>query len=130
MGLALRLCPTFRTAKKKNNADEYNNSVIFPPRLKPSSFSSHGQNYQAESNLLPFELSRNRNTDWIAGGGPALLVTYISTILIFLLTFLAFVTEPKVAWAMLNVAHGLVSIVYLHGSRATPLTSWTEHRGK
>ncbi|KAL7528194.1 hypothetical protein ACHAXR_002320 [Thalassiosira sp. AJA248-18] len=103
------------------------NPILSPPRVKSSLSPSnaprarHGQHYyQAESNLLPFELSRNRNTDWIAAGGPALLATYICSILIILLTFLAFVTEPKMAWTMTNVAHGMVSMVYLHWIKGNP----------
>ena len=88
--------------------------ILSPPRVKSSVRHAH------QSNLLPFELSRNRNTDWIAAGGPALLVTYVSVILVFLLTFLAFVTEPRVAWAMANVSHGLVSMVYLHWIKGNP----------
>ena len=93
-----------------DNNDDIDTMLLSPPRLKPS----------AVSNLLPFELAHNRNTDWIAAGGPALLLTYISTIAIFLLTFLAFVTEPKMAWTMINVAHGLVSTVYLHWIKGNP----------
>ena len=90
------------------------------PKSNRSHHHRHHHHHNTESNLLPFELSRNRNTDWIAAGGPALLVTYISVILIFLLTFLAFVTEPKVAWTMANVAHGLVSLIYLHWIKGNP----------
>lgn len=124
-----------------NNKDEDGSSILSPPRVKkssnfpnpPSTSTHHGtpkpnrshhnhhrHHHSSESNLLPFELSRNRNTDWIAAGGPALLVTYISVILIFLLTFLAFVTEPKVAWTMANVAHGVVSLIYLHWIKGNP----------
>jgi hypothetical protein len=94
--------------------DDCNNVIQSPPRVKSSVHHAH------QSNLLPFELSRNRNTDWIAAGGPALLVTYVSVILVFLLTFLAFVTEPRAAWAMANVSHGLVSMVYLHWIKGNP----------
>lgn len=94
---------------KTNHGDD--TTILPPPTIRKS---------LAESNLLPFELSRNRNTDWIAAGGPALLVTYISTILIFLLTFLAFVTEPKMAWMLLNLSHGVVSMVYLHWIKGNP----------
>jgi len=105
--------PDFNNANAENDGVKNNrsNTILSPPRVRKSS---------TESNLLPFELSRNRNTDWIAAGGPALLVTYISTILIFLLTFLAFVTEPKMAWTMLNLSHGLVSMVYLHWIKGNP----------
>lgn len=93
--------------------------VSSPPRVKSSvHYTNH--THQNQSNLLPFELTRNRNTDWIAAGGPALLVTYISIILIFLLTFLAYIPEPKTAWAMTNVAHALVSMVYLHWIKGNP----------
>ena len=68
--------------------------ISSPPRLRPSAPLVKGtpksRQYYQESNLLPFELSHNRNTEWIASGGPALLVTYVLIILVFLLTFLAF----------------------------------------
>jgi hypothetical protein len=76
--------------------------------------------YQAGSNLLPFELSRNRNTDWIVAGGPALLFTYIFIVFIVLLTFLAFIPEPKVAWTLTNAVHMLVTLVYLHWIKGNP----------
>jgi len=90
--------------------DNNNTNLLSPPRMKPSGV----------SNLLPFELSHNRNTDWIAAGGPALLLTYISTIVIFLLTFLAFITEPKNAWVLINLSHGLSTLVYLHWIKGNP----------
>ena len=100
--------------------------ISSPPRVHSSLSQESSSNnfprhhYQKGSNLLPFELSRNRNTDWIAAGGPPLLLTYLSFILIFLLTFLAFVTEPKVAWTLTNVVHGMFSMVYLHWVKGNP----------
>mmetsp|Transcript_35604 Transcript_35604/g.75038 ORF Transcript_35604/g.75038 Transcript_35604/m.75038 type:complete len:342 (+) Transcript_35604:109-1134(+) len=91
--------------------DEHGNFIPSPTKIMPSA--------SVESNLLPFELSRNRNTDWIAAGGPALLVTYILILIVGLFTILAFL-EPKMAWAALNVIHGLVSIVYLHWIKGNP----------
>jgi hypothetical protein len=76
--------------------------------------------YQVGSNLLPFELSRNRNTDWFVEAGPALLLTYISIVLTVLLTFLAFIPEPKVAWTLTNIVHMLVTLVYLHWIKGNP----------
>eukprot|EP00804_Cyclotella_cryptica_P012605 CCRYP_014743-RB/>CCRYP_014743-RB protein AED:0.34 eAED:0.48 QI:0/0/0/1/0/0/2/0/192 len=75
---------------------------------------------RAGSDLLPFELSRNRNTDWIAAGGPALLLTYIFIVLVALLTFLAFIPEPKVAWTLTNIVHMLVTLMYLHWIKGNP----------
>lgn len=114
--------PDIKYDNAENDGDKNDSSIPSPPHIKHSISSSHGHkhNYQAQSNLLPFELSRNRNTDWIAAGGPALLVTYILVIVVFLLTFLAFVPEPKAAWAMANVAHGLASLVYLHWIKGNP----------
>mmetsp|Transcript_19311 Transcript_19311/g.31623 ORF Transcript_19311/g.31623 Transcript_19311/m.31623 type:complete len:337 (+) Transcript_19311:142-1152(+) len=77
-------------------------------------------NYKAGSNLLPFELSRNRNTDWIAEGGPSLLLFYFLLILVVLLTFLAFVPEPKLAWTLTNIAHAVSTMVYLHWIKGNP----------
>ena len=76
--------------------------------------------YQTASNLLPFELSRNRNTDWFVEAGPALLLTYIFIVLTVLLTFLAFISEPKVAWTLTNVVHMLVTVIYLHWIKGNP----------
>lgn len=72
------------------------------------------------SNLLPFELSRNRNTDWFVAAGPALLLTYLSIVLTVLLTFLAFIPEPKVAWTLTNIVHMLVTLIYLHWIKGNP----------
>mmetsp|Transcript_31221 Transcript_31221/g.48856 ORF Transcript_31221/g.48856 Transcript_31221/m.48856 type:complete len:338 (+) Transcript_31221:139-1152(+) len=83
-----------------------------PPRTKHN-------NYKAGSNLLPFELSRNRNTDWIAEGGPSLLLFYLLIILVVLLTFLAFVPE-KLAWTLTNIAHAVSTMVYLHWIKGNP----------
>jgi hypothetical protein len=76
--------------------------------------------YRAGSTLLPFELTRNRNTDWFVEAGPALLLTYISIVLTILLTFLAFVPEPKVAWTLTNIVHVLVTLIYLHWIKGNP----------
>jgi len=72
-----------------------------------------------QSNLLPFELSRNPNTDWITNGGPTLLVTYISILVVITFTFLAFV-NAKVAWTLANASHAMVSLCYLHWIKGNP----------
>ena len=72
-----------------------------------------------QSNLLPFELSRNPNTDWITNGGPTLLVTYISILAVITFTFLAFV-NAKVAWTLANASHAMVSLCYLHWIKGNP----------
>eukprot|EP00970_Alexandrium_tamarense_P012123 scaffold2748_cov193-Alexandrium_tamarense.AAC.31 len=109
--------------------DTNSNPLKSPPRTSNSSITQESspskksrsyRHYQAGSNLLPFELSRNRNTDWIAAGGPALFMTYVSIILVFLLTVLAFVPEPKVAWTFTNGVHMLVTLVYLHWIKGNP----------
>ena len=81
---------------------------------------SNNSTYKAGSNLLPFELSRNRNTDWIAEGGPSLLLFYLLLILVVLLTFLAFVTEPKLAWTLTSIVHAVSTMVYLHWIKGNP----------
>ena len=84
------------------------------------SLPSKKQYYQAGSNLLPFELSRNRNTDWFVEAGPSLLLTYMSLVITVLLTFLAFIPEPKVAWTLTNIVHMLVTLIYLHWIKGNP----------
>eukprot|EP00804_Cyclotella_cryptica_P012607 CCRYP_014743-RC/>CCRYP_014743-RC protein AED:0.32 eAED:0.32 QI:0/-1/0/1/-1/1/1/0/216 len=110
--------------------DDHPSSVHSTPRSRSSSHDDHQKSpskknrvvhhYQAGSDLLPFELSRNRNTDWIAAGGPALLLTYIFIVLVALLTFLAFIPEPKVAWTLTNIVHMLVTLMYLHWIKGNP----------
>lgn len=101
--------PSLSDENDKNSKTSGNR--LPPPRTK--------QTYKAGSNLLPFELSRNRNTDWIAEGGPSLLLFYLLLIVVVLLTFLAFVPE-KLAWTLTNIAHAVSTMVYLHWIKGNP----------
>ncbi|KAL7478738.1 hypothetical protein ACHAW6_004491 [Cyclotella cf. meneghiniana] len=113
-----------------HEGDGHPSSIQSTPRSPSSSHDDHQKypskkhrvfhHYQAGSDLLPFELSRNRNTDWIAAGGPALLLTYIFIVLVVLLTFLAFIPEPQVAWTLTNFVHMLVTLMYLHWIKGNP----------
>lgn len=99
---------SFDDNENDDNKSAY--AVLSPPPVRTTTNRSY---------LLPFELSRNRNTEWISEGGPALLATYISILLTFLLTFLAFV-EPKVAWTLISFSHAMVSLCYLHWIKGNP----------
>ena len=100
-----------------NNSKSFKNKNGTSYRFPPPRTSN---NYKAGSNLLPFELSRNRNTDWMSEGGPSLLSFYLLLILVALLTFLAFVPEPKLAWTLTNLAHAIITMVYLHWIKGNP----------
>jgi hypothetical protein len=113
--------PILDSRDANNNNNNNNNTPSFSTnnmRLPPPR--TNNNNYKAGSNLLPFELSRNRNTDWIAEGGPSLLLFYLLLILVVLLTFLAFVPEPKLAWTFTNLAHAISTLVYLHWIKGNP----------
>lgn len=74
--------------------------------------------YGDESDLLPFELSRNRNTDWMAGGW-WLLCTYVGIILVGELVFMAFLPFT-ISWTAAHVTHFVVTLVYLHWIKGSP----------
>lgn len=103
-----------------NNSDAAGSSSGNNMPHQPSRTNNNTSTYKAGSNLLPFELSRNRNTDWIAEGGPSLLLFYLLLILVVLLTFLAFVTEPKLAWTLTSIVHAISTMVYLHWIKGNP----------
>jgi hypothetical protein len=112
--------PALDTRDANNNSGTSSSSHIRWPPPRARTNSNNNNNYKAGSNLLPFELSRNRNTDWIAEGGPSLLLFYLLLILVVLLTFLAFVPEPKLAWTLTNLAHAISTMVYLHWIKGNP----------
>lgn len=105
------------TLSSSSSSSSPSNNIRLPA---PRTTNNNTNNYKAGSNLLPFELSRNRNTDWIAEGGPSLLLFYLLLILVVLLTFLAFVPEPKLAWTLTNLAHAISTMVYLHWIKGNP----------
>lgn len=65
-----------------------------------------------DSDLLPFELSLNRNTDWLRGGW-LLLLTYVSIILIFQCLFMVLL-DTRWSWTLTNAGHLVVTLVFLH----------------
>lgn len=69
--------------------------------------------------LLPFELSRNRNTDWLDSGGPLLLFTYLFITLVCHACIMAIVPFRH-SWTITNAAHGLVTLTYLHWIKGSP----------
>lgn len=74
--------------------------------------------YGDGSDLLPFELSRNRNTDWMAGGW-WLLFTYLSIIFVGQLVFMAFLPN-NVSWTVAHFTHFLITLLYLHWIKGSP----------
>ena len=110
--------PSIPSLSGDTNTNSGNNTNEISGNRLPAPRTTH--NYKAGSNLLPFELSRNRNTDWIAEGGPSLLLFYFLLVFVVLLTFLAFVPEPKLAWTLTNIAHAVSTMVYLHWIKGNP----------
>lgn len=73
--------------------------------------------YGDGSDLLPFELSRNRNTDWMSDWW--LLWTYLSIIAVGELLFLA-IFPPHYSWTIGHFTHFCVTLVYLHWIKGSP----------
>eukprot|EP00816_Leptocylindrus_hargravesii_P003468 CAMPEP_0196810734 /NCGR_PEP_ID=MMETSP1362-20130617/13453_1 /TAXON_ID=163516 /ORGANISM="Leptocylindrus danicus, Strain CCMP1856" /LENGTH=211 /DNA_ID=CAMNT_0042185859 /DNA_START=107 /DNA_END=742 /DNA_ORIENTATION=+ len=72
-----------------------------------------------EGDLLPFELSRNRNTEWIANGGTGLLASYLVIIGMFELAVCGFIPFAT-SWTVTNLAHGFFTVMYLHWIKGSP----------
>lgn len=73
--------------------------------------------YGDGSDLLPFELSRNRNTDWMSDWW--LLWTYLSIIAVGELLFMA-IFPPHYSWTIGHALHFVVTLVYLHWIKGSP----------
>lgn len=80
---------------------------------------THDPSGNVTPDLLPFELSRNRNTDWIDTGMPFLLITYLLVLFAFEAAICALVPF-RTSWTITNVAHGLVTYVYFHWIKGSP----------
>jgi hypothetical protein len=76
--------------------------------------------YGDGNDLLPFELSRNPNTEWLANAGFGLLSIYLSVIFMFHLIFLSFLDTPQKTWTVTHTVHALVTMVYLHWIKGSP----------
>ena len=75
--------------------------------------------YGEGCDLLPFELSRNRNTDWVSHAGWQLLGTYLAVIFMVHLIVLGCVNFSK-SWTYTATLHCLVTMVYLHWIKGSP----------
>ena len=101
--------------------DVYTNRKRLPSKDIPRSYSGQfGRGGDAdEGDLLPFELSRNRNTEWIAHGGSGLLITYI--LIVGLIEFIACTyLKFELSWTATNLLHGFITFVYLHWIKGSP----------
>lgn len=78
------------------------------PRTYSGLYGEGGEN----GDLLPFELTRNRSTEWVSSGGFILGITYIIFVCI------SYVITSS--WTATNVLHGFLSIVYLHWIKGSP----------
>jgi hypothetical protein len=74
--------------------------------------------YGDGNDLLPFELSRNRNTEWMTGGW-LLLATYVSVIVVGQLIMLAFI-DFSTSFTVGHITHFAVTLVYLHWIKGSP----------
>lgn len=77
-------------------------------------------------NLFTFELTRNLNTEWLMdtdarhkGKLTPLLITYVSSILLGQI-FNSIVFSAHISWTVTNVAHGFITMLYLHWIKGSP----------
>ena len=77
--------------------------------------------YGDGNDLLPFELSRNCNTEWMMGkkNGVLLLATYMSVIAVGQLIIMAFV-DFYMSWTVGHAIHFVITLIYLHWIKGSP----------
>jgi hypothetical protein len=76
--------------------------------------------YGEGDDLLPFELTRNPNTEWLTNkNGWVVLATYLSVIFMCHLIILTF-CEFQIAWTVSHTIHFLVSMLYIHWIKGSP----------
>jgi len=87
------------------------------------------------SDLLPFELSRNLNTDWLKSGNAGSNNLTISSLLFTYLFFIALIEIAVLAlplvsislassWTYTNVLHGIITLLCFHWIKGSP--NWYE----
>lgn len=72
-----------------------------------------------KGDLLPFELTRNCNTEWLSKGGPFLLFTYIFIIMVVQLMSMTCVAY-KYSWTVTSLIHTCIIVMYLHWVKGSP----------
>lgn len=76
--------------------------------------------YGEGNDLLPFELTRNPNTEWITNAaGWQLLAIYISIIFMCHLVFLG-VFDMALCWTVTHSAHFIITMLYIHWIKGSP----------
>lgn len=75
--------------------------------------------YGDGNDLLPFELARNRNTEWIANAGWQLVLTYVAGIFMVFILLLPLLSW-EVVWTAVHTIHFLVTMVYMHWIKGSP----------
>lgn len=87
------------------------------------------------SDLLPFELSRNNNTEWLLTSKTIsyLLFTYLFFIVLIQLIVMTVPVIPpflwitinfSTSWTYTNVLHGIITLLFLHWIKGSP--NWYE----
>lgn len=79
------------------------------PRTYSGLYGEGGEN----GDLLPFELTRNRNTEWVSAGGAFLRITYIFFITVIHI-FTAVILGYRYTWTATNIIHGFVTMLCFH----------------
>lgn len=76
--------------------------------------------YGEGNDLLPFELTRNPNTEWLTNAsGWLLLCTYMSVIFMCHLIILTFF-EWNLAWTVTHSIHFVITMMYIHWIKGSP----------
>eukprot|EP00545_Synedropsis_sp_CCMP1620_P013075 CAMPEP_0119016008 /NCGR_PEP_ID=MMETSP1176-20130426/11766_1 /TAXON_ID=265551 /ORGANISM="Synedropsis recta cf, Strain CCMP1620" /LENGTH=166 /DNA_ID=CAMNT_0006969333 /DNA_START=487 /DNA_END=984 /DNA_ORIENTATION=- len=76
--------------------------------------------YGEGNDLLPFELQRNPNTEWLTNAsGWLLLSTYMSVIFMCHLIILTFF-EWNLAWTVTHSIHFIITMLYIHWIKGSP----------
>ena len=114
--------PTRRKISMKDQSDDM--KLSSPSKTKhsniPRTYSGmYGQGGNTGGDLLPFELARNRNTDWCYQSKSFLLVGYILLILAAEMIIMT-ITPTDISWTITNALHGFITLLYFHWIKGSP----------
>mmetsp|Transcript_23650 Transcript_23650/g.34912 ORF Transcript_23650/g.34912 Transcript_23650/m.34912 type:complete len:201 (+) Transcript_23650:185-787(+) len=95
-----------------------------PPPLRPRGNShdiprTYSGLFGDGNDLLPFELARNRNTEWLSNANWQLAALYLAVIFMVHLVILGFL-DWDIAFTVTHSTHFVVTHIYLHWIKGSP----------
>lgn len=129
------------TQDQSNDSNNSNNNNCSTPSTPtktkhsniPRTYSGmYGQGGHTGGDLLPFELARNRNTDWAYENNSMFLLTYLLLLFVAQICVMAVTAQLwrsngtngndslDISWTITNALHGFITLLYFHWIKGSP----------